>query len=99
MWLYAELFCSVEVKKSEILLCMYLMCLCGGYVLQSSYNKEAIFGFMQSCSCLSCRTWRHVHVHVVRVSSSHAHMSSAPGHVIRTLSAGHLHHSSWSAWA
>ena len=25
-------------------------------------NKEAIFGFMQSCSCLSCRTWHHVHV-------------------------------------
>ena len=40
MWLYAELFCSVEVKKSEILLCMYLMCLCDGYVLQSSYKNE-----------------------------------------------------------
>ena len=63
---------------------------------------------MQSCSCLSCRTWRHVHIvhassachpYIIRMSSSHARMSSAPGHVIRTLSAGNLHHSSWSLWA
>ena len=39
------------------------------------------------------------HLHVVRMSSVHAHMLSAPGHIIRTLSAGHLHHSSWSPWA
>ena len=39
------------------------------------------------------------HPHIVCVSSAHAHMLSAPGHVICRLSAGHLHHSSWSPWA
>ena len=38
-------------------------------------------------------------LHIVHVSSVHAHMLSAPGHIICTLSAGHLHHSSWSLWA
>ena len=42
-------------------------------------NKEAIFGFMQSCSCPSCRAWHHMHV--IRTSSAHCQ------HVVCTLSA------------
>ena len=65
---------------------------------------------MQSCSCLSCRiscstvpgvmcTSPARHLHIVCMSSTHVRMLSAPGHIICTLSAGHLHHSSWSPWA
>ena len=40
------------------------------------------------------------HLHVVCVSSVHAHMLSAPGHIIRTSSIRHLHCYPWSpgAW-
>ena len=44
------------------------------------------------CMSFACHLCMHV-------SSVHARMLSTPGHVICTLSAGHLHHSSWSLWA
>ena len=38
-------------------------------------------------------------LHVICVSSVHAHMLSAPGHIIRTSSIRHLHCYPWSVWA
>ena len=50
------------------------------------YNKEAIFGFMQSCSCLSCRISCSTAPGVTCMCTSSAHRL----HVIHTLSACYL---------
>ena len=70
----------------------------------TSNNKEAIFGFMQSCSCLSCRilcsttpgvtctsSACRLHAHVIcMLSACHPDTSSAHTHIIHTSSAALL---------
>ena len=73
-----SLLCSIHLRTTS----EYL-----NKCMNTKLNKEAIFGFMQSCSCLSCRisycTWCHVHV-VCMSSARHPRVIYACAYVVRT---------------